>query len=147
MGIYIFLFLVKNLDCGYLLERPRRGGSNEYPQSMFWAEIRKIIAFFLPDNFQFFGVKFFSIYLNRHVLVMMLVFLLFWSYDTLRYMRPTKTNPRNLMSTSAESSADCLGPVNPTHTASGGSDQAAAISKASLCANILNNIFSIDGSD
>ena len=25
----------QNIDCGYLLEPPRRGGSNEYPQSMF----------------------------------------------------------------------------------------------------------------
>ena len=24
------------IDCGYTLEVPRRGGSNEYPQSMFW---------------------------------------------------------------------------------------------------------------
>ena len=30
-----FLFLLKNIDCGYSLEAPRRGGSNEYPQSMF----------------------------------------------------------------------------------------------------------------
>ena len=30
-----FLFLLKNIDCGYLLEPPHRGGSNEYPQSMF----------------------------------------------------------------------------------------------------------------
>ena len=30
----------QNVDCGYLLELPRRGGSNEYPQSMFllWPE-------------------------------------------------------------------------------------------------------------
>ena len=34
-----FLFLLKNIDCGYSLEPPRRGGSNEYPQSMFRAEI------------------------------------------------------------------------------------------------------------
>ena len=26
-----FLFLLKNIDCGYSLEPPRRGGSNEYP--------------------------------------------------------------------------------------------------------------------
>ena len=26
----------QNIDCGYMLEPPRRGGSNEYPQSMFW---------------------------------------------------------------------------------------------------------------
>ena len=39
-GVYIiFLFLLKNIDCGYSLELPRRGGSNEYPQSMFRAEI------------------------------------------------------------------------------------------------------------
>ena len=31
------------MDCGYSLELPRRGGSNEYPQSMFLAEIRKIM--------------------------------------------------------------------------------------------------------
>ena len=35
----IFLFLLKIIDCGYSLEPPRRGGSNVYPQSMFWAEI------------------------------------------------------------------------------------------------------------
>ena len=29
------------MNCGYTLEPPRRGGSNEYPKSMFWAEIRK----------------------------------------------------------------------------------------------------------
>ena len=35
-GAYIiFLFLLKNINCGYSLEPPRRGGSNEYPQSMF----------------------------------------------------------------------------------------------------------------
>ena len=37
-----FLFFAKNIDCGYTLEPPRRGGSNEYPQSMFLAKIRKI---------------------------------------------------------------------------------------------------------
>ena len=31
----IFLLLLKNIDCGYTLEPPRRGGSNEYRQSMF----------------------------------------------------------------------------------------------------------------
>ena len=40
-----FLFLLKNIDCGYSLEPPRRGGSNDCPQSMFWAEIRKISNF------------------------------------------------------------------------------------------------------
>ena len=31
----IFLIFTQNIDCGYTLEPPRRGGSNEYPQSMF----------------------------------------------------------------------------------------------------------------
>ena len=30
-----FLFLLKNIDCGYSLEPPGRGSSNEHPQSMF----------------------------------------------------------------------------------------------------------------
>ena len=31
----MFLVSAQNIDCGYSLEPPRRGGSNEYPQSMF----------------------------------------------------------------------------------------------------------------
>ena len=46
--LIFFLFLLKNKDCGYLLEPPHRGGSNEYLQSMFWAEIRKIM--YTPVN-------------------------------------------------------------------------------------------------
>ena len=35
-GLYsIFLISAQNIDCGYSLEVPRRGGSNEYPQFMF----------------------------------------------------------------------------------------------------------------
>ena len=34
----IFHICVQNIDCGYSLEPPRRGGSNEYPQSMFSAQ-------------------------------------------------------------------------------------------------------------
>ena len=34
--VYLFfLFLLQNIDCGYSLEPPRRGGCNVYPQSMF----------------------------------------------------------------------------------------------------------------
>ena len=28
----------RNIDRGYTLEAPRRGGFNEYPQSMFWPD-------------------------------------------------------------------------------------------------------------
>ena len=53
----------------YWLEPSRRGGSNEYPQFMFWAEIWKISEFFYLKNFSFLEVKL-SIYLNRRVFVM-----------------------------------------------------------------------------
>ena len=39
----IFHISDQNTDCGYLLEPPRRGGSNEYPQSMVFNKIRKIM--------------------------------------------------------------------------------------------------------
>ena len=46
-GVYLFfLFLLQNIDCGYSLEPTRRGGSNVYPQSMFWVKIRKISNIF-----------------------------------------------------------------------------------------------------
>ena len=38
---FIFLIFAQNIDCGYTLEPPRRGGSNEYPQSMFWSNNKK----------------------------------------------------------------------------------------------------------
>ena len=34
----IFHIPAQNIDCGYSLEPPWRGGSNEYPQSMFLAK-------------------------------------------------------------------------------------------------------------
>ena len=37
----IFLIFAQNIDCGYTLEPPRRVGSNEYPQSMFWNKNKK----------------------------------------------------------------------------------------------------------
>ena len=52
-GVYIiFLISLQNIDCGYSLEPPRWGGSNEYPQSMFWAEIWKYQNF--SSHFFFF---------------------------------------------------------------------------------------------
>ena len=40
-NLIFFLFLLKNIDCGYSLEPPRLGGSNEYPQSMFLSRNKK----------------------------------------------------------------------------------------------------------
>ena len=39
----IFNIFAQNIVCGYTLEPPRRGGSNEYPESMF---------LMLPNGFQ-----------------------------------------------------------------------------------------------
>ena len=66
-GVYIiFLNSAQNIDFWCLLEPPRQGGSNEYPQFMFCAEIWKISEFFfLSENFQFFLEIKCSIYLNR----------------------------------------------------------------------------------
>ena len=38
----IFNICAQNIDCVYTLEPSRRGGSNEYPQSMFWNKTKKI---------------------------------------------------------------------------------------------------------
>ena len=37
----ILYISAQNIDCGYSLEPPRRGGSNEYPQSMFLSRNKK----------------------------------------------------------------------------------------------------------
>ena len=34
----IFNIIAQNINFGYSLEPPRRGGSNEYPQSMFFEQ-------------------------------------------------------------------------------------------------------------
>ena len=39
--VNIFLIFAENIDCGYTLEPPQWGGSNEYPQSMFWSKNKK----------------------------------------------------------------------------------------------------------
>ena len=39
----IFLIFAQNIDCGYKLEPPQRGGSKEYLQSMFWSKNNKNI--------------------------------------------------------------------------------------------------------
>ena len=68
-GVYnIFLISAQNINGGYSLEPPRRGGSNEYLQSMFWTEEWKIPEFFVW-KISFLVVKF-SVYLKRHVFIM-----------------------------------------------------------------------------
>ena len=47
----IFHISAQNIDCGYSLEPPRRGGSNDYQQSMFWAKTRKIMYTHVKPSF------------------------------------------------------------------------------------------------
>ena len=51
----IFHISVQNIDCGYSLEPPRRGGSNEYPQSMFLSRNMKNNVY--PCKPQFYYIK------------------------------------------------------------------------------------------
>ena len=44
----IFHISAQNIDCGYSLEPPRRGGSNECPQSMFLSRNKKLM--YTPVN-------------------------------------------------------------------------------------------------
>ena len=39
--IFFFHISAQNMNWGYSLESPRRGGSNEYPQSMFLSRNKK----------------------------------------------------------------------------------------------------------
>ena len=51
----IFQISAQNIDCGYPLEPPRRGGSNEYPQSMFLSRNKKNNVY--PCKPQFYYIK------------------------------------------------------------------------------------------
>ena len=65
----ILLFLQKHICCGYSLELPRRGNSNEYPHHMFlWRTIENyplIIIKYPPYLFQ--GYMFCSLENLKHM--------------------------------------------------------------------------------
>ena len=67
----IFFYIsAQNIDCGFSLEPPRRGGSNEYQQSMFLSRNKKIM--YTPVN-PTFTIQQWSLResrLYRHVFVM-----------------------------------------------------------------------------
>ena len=51
----IFHISTQNIDCGYSLEPPHRGGSNGYPQSMFFSRNKKNNVYYIKVGFK--GVK------------------------------------------------------------------------------------------
>ena len=54
----IFHISTQNINCGYSLEPPWQGDSNEYPQSMFWVEIRKKYEYPCKPQFDYIKVGF-----------------------------------------------------------------------------------------
>ena len=66
----IFHISAQNIDCGYSLEPPRRGGSNEYPQSMFLSRNKKNNVYPCKPSFTIekWGLRGSKLY--RHVFVM-----------------------------------------------------------------------------
>ena len=72
---YLFVIFGRNRDCGYPLEPPHRGGSNGYPQSMFYSRNKKNNV--LPCKPHFFYIKWglWGSKLHRHVLVTGSIFL------------------------------------------------------------------------
>ena len=62
--LIFFFFFAQNIDCGYTLEPPCRGGSNEYPQSMFWSKNKK--NRYTPANPSFvINVGYEGVYISR----------------------------------------------------------------------------------
>ena len=53
--LVLFYISAQNIDCRYSLEPPRRGGSNEYPQSMFLSRNKKNNAY--PCKPQIYYIK------------------------------------------------------------------------------------------
>ena len=51
----IFNIFAQNIDCGKTLEPPLQGGSNKYPQSMFWIKNKK--NRYTPVNPSFLYIK------------------------------------------------------------------------------------------
>ena len=75
-GVDIIFLSAQNHRLWYSLEPPRRGGSNEYPQSMILSRnMKNILFFFFIWKLLFFLVVKFSIYLNRLVIVMVSIFI------------------------------------------------------------------------
>ena len=54
----IFHISAQNIDCGYSLEPPRRGGSNKYPQSMVLSRNKKNNVFPCKPQFYYINVGF-----------------------------------------------------------------------------------------
>ena len=61
---YFFFYIsAQKHRCGYLLEPPRQGGSNEYPQSMFLSRNKKNNVYPCKPQFYYINVRFTGVYI------------------------------------------------------------------------------------
>ena len=67
---YISHTSAQNIDCGYSLEPPLRGGFNEYPQSMLFSRNQKANVYSYKPQFYYIKVGFKGSKLYRYVFVM-----------------------------------------------------------------------------
>ena len=66
----IFHISARNIDCGYSLEPPHRGGSNEFPQSMYLSRNKKNNVYPCKPHFYYIKVGFKGVKIYRRVFVM-----------------------------------------------------------------------------
>ena len=86
----IFYISAQNIDCGYSLEPPHWGGSNEYPQSMFLSRNNKNNVYPYKPQFYYIKVGF------KGVKIIQACFRDgsdFWGLGTFSYQAPTPSSP------------------------------------------------------
>ena len=86
----IFLISALNMDCGYSLEPPRRGGSNEYPQSMLLSRNKKNNVYPCKPQFYYRKVGLRGSKLYRYVFVMSFRLQTFTLSASVFYLVPEK---------------------------------------------------------
>ena len=69
----IYQSSAQNIDCGYLLELPQRGSSNEYQQSMFFSRNKKNNAYPCKPQFYYIKVGFKGVKLYIYIYVYVFV--------------------------------------------------------------------------
>ena len=88
----IFHISAQNIVCGYSLDPPRRGGSNEYPQSMFLGRNKKKNVYPFKPQFYYIKVGFKGSAKYRHAFMMVLQSSLF--LDVIFIIFGSTVNPR-----------------------------------------------------
>ena len=62
-----FHISAQNIDCGYLLKPPYRGGSNDFPQAMFLRRNKKNIVYLCKPQFYCIKVGFKGVKLYKRI--------------------------------------------------------------------------------